>query len=141
MKLYKTDAMGLASVYSVLHKRRKSPDGRYNMSRHEESLKFRTVMEPLLKNFSLRSKDFRDTKVYRIIDRHGFRLEKGELKRVREMQQRDPVQAAKLIAIPRELSNLLPDSIERASPSTLRQLEDIVLFGSAVIRARQEGVK
>jgi len=139
-KLYKTDPMTLASVYSVLHKRRKSPDGHYNMSRHEESIKFKQVMEPLLRHFSFKTRDFTDNKVFKAIDRHGFRLQKGELKKIRALQRTNPEEAARLTAIPSDILEYLPDRLKSATPANLRQLEDVVMFSAAVARARQDGV-
>jgi hypothetical protein len=128
----------LASVYSVLHKRRKSPDGHYNMSKHEESVKFKNVMEPLLKHFSFKTRDFADTKIYRAMDRHGFKLQKGELKQIRGLQKTNPEEAARRTAIPVEIQDYIPDRLKNATPANLRQLEDIVMFSAAVARARQD---
>jgi len=141
MELYDTDALGIASVFSVLHKRRKSPDGGYSMSRHEESVNFRNVMEPILKHHVLRTPDLADNMVYKVIQRHGFGIRAGELRRIRKLQVTNPEVAAQRTAIPSGLSALLPSSLEQATPSTLRQVEDVVLFSSAVIRAKQNKFK
>ena len=141
MKLYGTDALGIASVYSVLHKRRKSPDGGYSMATHEESSAFRGVMSPLFRYHALRTGSFDNKQVRQLFTRHGYGMAEREITEIRKLQQSSPEAAEKRIAIPETVTKMLPQSLETASPSTLRQVEDVVLFSSAIVRAKHRNFK
>jgi hypothetical protein len=141
MKLYKTTPLGIAAVYSVLHKRRKSPNGGYNMSVHEDSDKFRQVIAPILRYHVLRRPEFADAQIDVITRRHGFKVSPEFLASLRASQAERPYEAARKIAIPDDLAALLPSCLQHANPNSLRELEDIVLFSAAVIRAKQNKFK